>query len=358
MTQDQGTDTYGTDTYGKDTYNEIASQPQAWQEAWQVVQEQAADLLSLWDQGQYAQVVLTGCGSSYYQAQAVATLFQTLTGCPARAVPAGEAVMYPEAFYAAGRTLLIAISRSAETSEVIWAVQAFKATGRGEVIVLTNYGDRPLAALGDLLIDLPGGQEQSIAQTRSFAGMYVAGMSMSALLAGRADLLQAMASLPQIGQRLMARYESLAQAWGGDLGLDRFYFLGSGPRYGLACEANLKMKEMSLTHSEPFHFLEFRHGPKSMVGATAAVIGLLSDAHRNAEMAVLSEMAGMGGRTLSLGEADADVSFESGVPEVLRGVLYLPVLQWMAWYRARAKGLNPDCPHNLDAVVKLADGLS
>ena len=62
---------------------------------------------------------------------------------------------------------------------------------------------------------------------------------------------------------------------GGDLTLDRFYFLGSGPRYGLACEVNLKMKEMTLTHSEPFHFLEFRHGPKSMVCESALVAGLL-----------------------------------------------------------------------------------
>jgi glucosamine 6-phosphate synthetase-like amidotransferase/phosphosugar isomerase protein len=34
-------------------------------------------------------------------------------------------------------------------------------------------------------------------------------------------------------------------------------------------------------------------------------------------------------------------------------VLYLPVLQMMACYRAVAKGLNPDQPHNLDAVVRL-----
>jgi glucosamine--fructose-6-phosphate aminotransferase (isomerizing) len=47
------------------------------------------------------------------------------------------------------------------------------------------------------------------------------------------------------------------------------------------------------------------------------------------------------------------VSFDSGIPESIRGVLYLPVLQLMAFYRSLAKGLDPDRPANLTAVVKL-----
>jgi glucosamine--fructose-6-phosphate aminotransferase (isomerizing) len=129
--------------------------------------------------------------------------------------------------------------------------------------------------------------------------------------------------------------------------------LGSGPRYGLACEVNLKMKEMTLTHSEPFHMLEFRHGPKAMVGKSAAVIGLLSEENREYESAVLAEMGQLDGQTLTLAETEADVTFASGLPKAVRNVLYLPVLQLMAYHRAIAKGLDPDKPTNLDAVVKL-----
>jgi glucosamine--fructose-6-phosphate aminotransferase (isomerizing) len=64
-------------------------------------------------------------------------------------------------------------------------------------------------------------------------------------------------------------------------------------------------------------------------------------------------MRALGGTTLSLGESRADVAFHSGIPENARGVLYLPVLQLMAFYRSRAKGLNPDRPTNLTAVVTL-----
>jgi len=162
-----------------------------------------------------------------------------------------------------------------------------------------------------------------------------------------------MGKLPETGNSLIGKYETYAKSMGENLSFDRFYFLGSGTRYGLSCEVNLKMKEMTLTHSEPFHFLEFRHGPMSMVNEKAVVVGMLSDANRVHEAKVLSEMVELGGTVASLGESEADVCFESGLPESVRGVLYLPVLQLMAFHRSLAKGLNPDSPNNLTAVVKL-----
>jgi glucosamine--fructose-6-phosphate aminotransferase (isomerizing) len=90
-----------------------------------------------------------------------------------------------------------------------------------------------------------------------------------------------------------------------------------------------------------------------MICESAAVIGLLSSVNARHEQSVLDEMQAMRAQVLSLGEADADVCFESGLPEEIRNVLYLPVLQLMAYYRSIAKGLDPDNPRNLSAVVHL-----
>jgi glucosamine--fructose-6-phosphate aminotransferase (isomerizing) len=251
------------------------------------------------------------------------------------------------------RTLLVAISRSAETTETVQAVKQFKQAKRGSVIVISNNAQRPLSILGDLNLIMPDGQEKGIAQTRSFASMYIAAVALTAVLANRSDLLEKMEQLPAIGQRLLTQYEDLAHTWGANLELERIYFLGSGERYGLACEANLKMKEMTLTDSEPFHFLEFRHGPISMVGANALVIGLVSEKNRALETAVLYDAARLGSQTLWLGEQQCDINFNAALPETIQNVLYLPILQLIAYYRAIAKNLNPDQPHNLDMVVKL-----
>ena len=329
------------------TYKEIKSQTNAWTQALDVVN--ASDLPKA---GDYDQVLFTGCGSTYYLSLAASALYQELTGRAARAVPGSELLLSSQTVLTNQKSLLVAISRSGTTTETVKAVEKFKKDNGGDVVVITNY-DEVLSRLADVNIVIDKGQEESVAQTRSFASMYVAATAMCARMAGRDDLVEAMKGLPVIGNSLIGNYESFAKEIGGNLNFDSFYFLGGGIRHGLACEANLKMKEMTLTHSEPFHFLEFRHGPMSMVNEKAVVVGLLSDVNRVHEAKVLSEMKMLGGRVTSLGESEADVSFKSQIPEQVRGVLYLPVLQLIAFYRSVAKGLNPDRPANLTAVVKL-----
>ena len=329
------------------TYNEIKSQTEAWAQAIALVSEKALPTV-----GNYEQVVFTGCGSTYYLSLAASALYQELTGRAARAVPGGDLLLNPQTVLTAQSTLLVAVSRSGTTTETVRAVEKFRREKRGDVLVISNY-DEVLSRLADVNIVINKGQEESMAQTRSFASMYMAATAICARLSGKDELVESILELPKLGGRLMAEYESLAREVGSNIHYDRFYFLGSGIRYGLACEVNLKMKEMTLTHSEPFHFLEFRHGPMSMVNEKAVVVGMLSDANRNHEQKVLSEMRMLGGTVLSLGEQDADVSFASKLPESVRGVLYLPVLQLMAFYRSITKGLNPDRPQNLTAVVKL-----
>ena len=43
-----------------------------------------------------------------------------------------------------------------------------------------------------------------------------------------------------------------------------FVFLGSGPLYGIAQEGALKLQEMSLSYTQAYHPMEYRHGPISL----------------------------------------------------------------------------------------------
>ena len=51
--------------------------------------------------------------------------------------------------------------------------------------------------------------------------------------------------------------------------------------------------------------------------------------------------------------ADYVVEIQSGLNSLLREPLLLPILQLLSYYRSMIKGLNPDRPKNLDAVVVL-----
>jgi glucosamine--fructose-6-phosphate aminotransferase (isomerizing) len=329
------------------TYNEILAQPKAWQAA-----IDRSGGLSLPPADSYSQALFTGCGSTYYLSLAAAALYQELTGKAGRAIPAGELLLNPHTVLTGESTLLVAISRSGTTTETLRAVENFKAAKRGPVLAITTHNSS-LSALAESSLVISEGQEKSVAQTRSFASMYLAAVSLCLLAAERGDLLRVMPGLPAIGERLLQQYDALARDIGGNLAFERFTFLGNAILYGLAREASLKVTEMTLTQSDAFHFLEFRHGPMSMVDARTVIVGMLSEKNAAQEEAVLNEMREKGGTILSLGEGGADVAFASGMPECLRGVLYLPVLQMMAFYRSLAKGLNPDRPKNLEAVVTL-----
>lgn len=346
---------------GIHTRNEILGQVTAWQSALDEIEVKKESLCAFWAEGQFSDIIFTGCGSTYYLSLAAAPLFQEHTVWCARAAPASELLLFPNTVLpsARGRTLLVTISRSGKTTETLRAAQAFKESQSPSVVAISCYEDSPLVAESVMALIVREAQEQSIAQTRSFSSMLVLAQAWAWLLAN-GEHLQTLSSLPAIGDRLISENLDLAQQLGEDRGLDRFFFLGSGPQYGLACEAMLKMKEMSLSYSEAFPFMEFRHGPMSMVNDATLIVGLLSDAARDYEVAVLEEMRALGARTLVLTEkgekplpADYLVCFESGLPEPLRGVLYMPVLQLMAYYRAMYKGLNPDTPAHLSTVVIL-----
>jgi glucosamine--fructose-6-phosphate aminotransferase (isomerizing) len=333
------------------------SQPEAWAAALAVVREHAPAVRDFFRAGQFDSLLFTGCGSTYYLALSAAAVAQERLGQPACGLPASEVWLDPRSAYAPGRkTLLIAVSRSGETTETLRACEAFRARAHGDVLTLSCYPGRALTQMGALNLVFASGQEESIAQTRAFSTLYLVAVALAALWSGHAHPFDELARLPALCQSQLSNSQSLAQSLGHDPSLDRFYFLGAGSRYGLAGELSLKMKEMSLSHSEPFHFLEFRHGPKSMVTPSTLIVGLVSESNREHEQAVLAEMRALGGRTLTVGERDCDVSFGSGFSEAARNVLCLPVGQLLAFERALYNGLDPDQPKNLDSVVRLDEG--
>ena len=351
-----------TDQYGSHTFTEITSQPVIWNEAVAAFQQQAEALKALWTEGGYDRVLFTGCGSTHYLAVAGAALFQQFTGINSRAYPASEIALLPDfVFLPQSKPLLITISRSGETTETIQAVRVFRERTGNPVISVTCASDSTLAKQADLSFAIDAAQETSVAQTRSFASMLIVVEAISALLAGRSDLDQ-LAGLSPVVARLLDEYGDLAKRLGEDPQIERFFFLGSGVLYGIANEAMLKMKEMSLSYSEAFHFLEFRHGPMSMVDEHTLLVGCVSEEAHRQETAVLRQMQQRGAHILALTESDYSaeltesinvVRLASNLPAWARPVVYLPILQLMAYYHALARGQNPDQPANLDFVISL-----
>jgi glucosamine--fructose-6-phosphate aminotransferase (isomerizing) len=342
------------DTRGQYTREEIYAQPDAWKDAITILKERKKEIQDFSKRHHNPNIIFTGCGSTYYLSCAAAALFQEVTGLVGRGMPASELWLSPKTCYhSPNATILIAVSRSGETSETIRACEQYRSKYGDGIITLVCDPQSTLAQMGSVNLSFPFAMEKSVAQTRAFSTLYLGGVFISLIWGQQSDKLEMLTALPECGQRIMNKYAALAANYGQNLGFERLYFLGSGGRYGLACELNLKMKEMSLTHSEAFHFLEFRHGPKAMVNQNTLVVGLVSEANAWHEIAVLEDMRKLGAEIVSIGETNADVAFNSGLEEVMRNILYLPFGQILAYERSMSKGFDPDHPKHLDQVVRL-----
>ena len=342
---------------GQYTIEEILSQPDVWEAVLGSFGDYQAEVEKQWMKLRPSQILFIGCGSTYYLSQIAASLFMDLTGIRSSASPSSELLLNPSiALDDAHHTLLVAISRSGTTTETLQAVKRFRSLGGQAVWGIGCYADSELMLTSDFRLVAEAAHEQSVAQTRSFSSML---LLVKAFAATVAELgLDYLNLLPDQLRKMFDMTSELSSALGQRLDLERMFFLGSGFQYGVANEAMLKMKEMSLTNSEGYHFLEFRHGPMSMANEKALVIGLVDhNAHQHEER-VMREMRQFGALTWGINSSEGDcchyqIAFNADRPAWTLPALYLPPLQLLAYNRAMAKGLNPDNPRNLSAVVSL-----
>ena len=324
------------------TLSEIESQPMIWRS---VLKEYAQTELILPSdlkevKGKY--FVVTGCGSTHYLSLSVATILRKL-GFRAIALPAAELVYFLKAL-PPGEPILLTISRSGTTSETLWAVENYRKQKKGHtVIAVTTQPNSTLAQQADLVIAASQAKEDSVAQTRSFTSMFLLSQIFGGALTNDLNVAKRLQVLPDALERLLKENINLPRQIGEDLSLRNFFFLGGGPLYGLACEAMLKTKEMTCSWTEAYHPLEIRHGPMSVVDEGSLVVCF------GAKTLVITEDS----TRADLSDMDYVVSLKTGLDEWDRGVIYLPLIHWIAYYRAQAKGLNPDRPNNLSAVINL-----
>lgn len=340
------------------TYAEITSQGKTWVQT--LLKMQSANTrLEEFLRKPYSETIFTGCGSTYYLSLASAAIWQSLTLRRSSGRPASELWLFPNSIISDSSTLLVAVSRSGYTTETLRAIEAYKQKGHQDVLAITCYPEKPMASETEYVLAAEHAGEESVAQTRSFSNMFLLTQIAAGITAHDQDFIQRLAAVPGFFDGLIRKYESLAKNLGENPNLERFVFLGSNHNYGLAAEGMLKMKEMSLSSSEVFHFLEFRHGPKSVVAPDTLIIALIHDGARDQEIKVLAEMKDLGATTLAIADsavgiqADYVVELGTGLDSQARAVLQLPFMQLLAFYHSKSKGLNPDRPQNLTAVVEL-----
>lgn len=344
-------------------YEDIKGQADAWRAALAAVDGRVEEVRALL--GGATEVLFTSCGSPYFLGLATAPLWREQVGVDVAVAPSSEIMLFPAATLPrGGDPLLLVASRSGETTETIRAAEAFSGRFPGRTVVIGCRPGSTLDAMADVSIAIPEGYEDVIPQTRSFGAMYLASQYLAALLADDSDLANFLRGLPAALPPLLDRWEPEMQRLAGEE-WDSAVFLGSGPLYGVAVEGALKLIEMSLTRTASYHYLEVRHGPRSVIDERTLVVGLGSLRGEDQESRVLGELAESDHpHVLSLTSAGRrdrngsvrEIPLGDDVPEHALGLLYLPLLQLLAYHRAVHNGVDPDESRNLTGYVELSEG--
>ncbi len=348
---------------GTNTSAEIFSQPQCWKaclqapEGRQKVEKLAAKLRA------EADCLFIGCGSSYYISLAAAASWQLITGRPARAIPASELLLFPDlVLNAHSQCQPILISRSGNSSEVVRAAEYMEKQRDIRTLAISCGEHQRLDEICTGTLYLLSADEKSVVMTRSFSSMLLGAQTLAAQVANRPEVAESLRRIPERVQVVLDSVHTRIQQFVESNTFADYVFLGQGPLFGIASEGQLKVKEMSCSYAQVFHTLEFRHGPKAIVGPETLITFLLSESGYEEERKVLEEMKSLGATTLVIANladdaakqnADFLVELQLDAPEFVRQVGYLVTCQLLGLYTGLKKGYEVDSPRNLTRAVIL-----
>jgi fructoselysine-6-P-deglycase FrlB-like protein len=285
---------------------EIESQPARWRQAMALLPRVSADLPT-----PGSRVALLGCGTSFYVAQAAASARESLGHGESDAFVASE--MPPGREY----DLLVAISRSGTTTEVVRALDALPSDCRS--LAISTDADKPVARAAGRSILLPFADEKSIVQTR---------FATTALALLRAHLGHDVESVAGEAEAALAAGLPVTPS-----DFEQFVFLGTGWTVGLAGEAALKFRESAQSWTESYPAMEYRHGPISVAGEHT-LVWILGEVEQD----LVHDIRATGA---SVVESSVDPMAE------------LVTVQRAAVALAQARGLDPDRPRHLTRSVVL-----
>lgn len=344
-------------------YSEILTQQPAWEEALRVTLSQRDNIAKFFRAAAPSETLFAGCTSPHYAGIAAADFWKLACGLLAAAYPSSELVLYPDvSYFNAKNPVLVALTRSGQTTETLWAVEEFEKRLPGRTVLITCNPRSPLAETAALTIALPEFNEATIPQTRSLGGFLLAAALTGAIAANQPAALDLLQTAPALASQVLAAAEPVIQNLFRQKPYRKIFFLGGGPLLAIARDGALKTMEMAATDALAFPFMESRHGPRSIIDEETLVVGLYSRGGRRYEAQVMSEYtANHHASTLAVvpepgwetGQVTAVLPTGCPYPDAILGLSAMPIVQLVAYFQAMAKGLNPDQPRMHTQVVEI-----
>ena len=365
------------------TTREIYQQPDVWKEAFEAYQEKreeiAAFLQDIAAKHDYIKVILTGAGTSAYVGDTLVPYFKEVYDerkWNFNAIATTDIVANPQTYLKKEvPTVLVSFARSGNSPESVATVDLAKALVDElyqVTITCAAEGKLALQAHGDdrnlLLLQPAASNDAGFAMTSSFTSMM-----LTALLVFDPEEFVVKSKrfevLSNLSRKVLDNAADVKELV--DLEFNRVIYLGAGPFFGLAHEAQLKILELTAGQVATMYEspVGFRHGPKSLINEDTVVLvfGTTTDYTRKYDLDLVREVAGdkIARRVVLLSdqafglENVKEVALGCGgvLNDVYRVFPYIVYGQLFALLTSLKVGNRPDTPSPTGTVNRVVQGV-
>jgi glucosamine--fructose-6-phosphate aminotransferase (isomerizing) len=253
--------------------------------------------------------------------------------------------------------VLLCVSQSGETKDVINVVNYCEAVGKGTVLAFVNVLGSTLSLRAKLYLPIVSDLEISVPATKTFINQLVLFLAVADAAAGggKADLPAIPGLLEETLEGVEPRVRELAKEL---QPFNDFYTLGYGLTFGIACEGALKVKEVVYNHCEGAYSSEFKHGPLAIVSPGYPVLFVSTEEDAPMTISHVNEVTCRNGRAITIAPPQPllkkyshdFISLPTSDYYLVPFAATVP-LQLLAYFMSTGRGIDPDFPRNISKTL-------
>ena len=299
-------------------------------------------------------IIITGSGTSYHTSLLASMLGSRILKKHFEPVMASEFKYNIDSLDK--DTVMIAISQSGETADVLSAAKLAKNAG-AKILSIVNVPTSSLARIADISVSINCGPEIGVAATKSFTGQVSLVYTVLDRLSGGnirfdKDVVSVCIS------KMLARCSNIERLV--ELTMPKvndIYLLGRSIHFPIALEGALKMKELAYVHAEGIAAGELKHGPLALMDRNAVVFVLNpEDKTYSDTLSSAHEVKARGAKLIGISNVpndlyDAMLEIPKMENEMLYPIVEIIPLQLFSYYLALQHNADPDFPRNLAKSV-------
>ncbi len=342
------------------TEKEILDTPNALKKTYEYFCEKSSEIEAFFKNNTLRKFTFLGCGSSYMLSKSAQTLFSSIENTSASAIAAGAYLVDSESWKETVRgSIVVTISRSGKTSEMVKAVKHIKETLGCEVISLSMKDDNDIMPMSQLDLTMDWCYDNSVCQTRTVTNLYAAVLLLASYYADDEALRASVKAACDTSEKfILENRETLENI--AKLDWEDVTVLADGAVGGIAEEGALAFTEIAMLTGRYFPILDYRHGPIVISGNKSLTLVLVNPAEDSLQKDMIADVMSHGGPVLVASKhkeniygATAHIQIDGIEKFAAWGIPFIYLCQMTAFSKSVNMGGNPDAPKGLDAFIIL-----